>query len=291
MKQELQEFSQDYKTVDALFSRTIEFLGTAEYIRFFQMLSKITHYSNYNSLLVYLQNPKVLLFGTPGYWWEKFNRRVKQNARPYIILAPFQPVVIAYDLEETEGEQSPEEIIEATRIKKFFEVKGDFNQVLLDCLIDKLNEYNIEINFKYFNHNKGGETIKASFDKIIININKSLKSEEMFGVLIHELAHNFLGHLGEKVLTRKTILQKGKNKGKERIETKKIEYRKVSDDVCEIEAESVAYLLCLKMGLEMDPKFYLSAHLDSNNRKIVSITKIVSTADFIQDTFLQDFFR
>ena len=71
--------------------------------------------------------------------------------------------------------------------------------------------------------------------------------------MIHELAHNFLGHLGDNELIKETVITKGTNKGKKKQEKIVIEGRVVSRDMQEIEAETVAFLICSRWNLENNP--------------------------------------
>ena len=53
-------------------------------------------------MLVYIQNDAVTFFGGISFWKKHFNRTIKRDAKPYIILAPNGPVMLVYDVMETE---------------------------------------------------------------------------------------------------------------------------------------------------------------------------------------------
>ena len=55
-------------------------------------------------------------------WNEKFKRSLKEDARPMLIIAPKHPVMLVYDLDQTEGKELPEEL---TRFSKF---EGEWKQ-------------------------------------------------------------------------------------------------------------------------------------------------------------------
>ena len=54
-------------------------------------------------MLVYSQNPEVQYFGTRDFWKKTFDRTVNENARPYVIIVPFGPAALAYDVREKEN--------------------------------------------------------------------------------------------------------------------------------------------------------------------------------------------
>ncbi len=93
----------DKFTIDELLHRSWKHKDSKEFFKFFDFIAKFNHYSRYNSMLVYLQNEAVTFFGGKSFWKKKFDRTIKENARPYIILAPMGPVMMVYDVFDTEG--------------------------------------------------------------------------------------------------------------------------------------------------------------------------------------------
>jgi hypothetical protein len=284
-----EKIEDDKHAIDDLFHRSLQFRNTEEYLRFFGFIGKILHYSHYNATLVYMQNKNVKYFGTPGFWKKTFNRTVNKNARPYVIIIPFGPATLAYSVDETTGKLSPEEFIEKGFNGELFQIKGDIPEELLKELKRNLAEYKIYVNEKIMPFNKGGETYDYSIDKIKIDISKSFTPAQAFASLIHELAHNFLGHMGEKILTRESVFVSGKNKGKTKIETINIVARDVNFDMREIEAETVSYVVCSRWNLEFDPKRYISSHITERNIKNISPETIIRVADEIENYFLKRF--
>lgn len=284
-----QNTNDDRNSIDELFQRSLRFKNTKEYLKFFRFIGKVLHYSHYNAMLIYMQNPDVNFFGTPGYWENTFNRRVRTDARPYVIIVPFGPAALAYDVNETEGDLSPEDFINDGLRGGLFKINGELSEDLLNEIITNLAEYKIYVNHKHFNFNKGGETYKESDGKISIDITNAFNTMQEFSTLIHELAHNFLGHLGGNELIKETEISKGKNKGKKRQEKISIKGRTVSHDIMEIEAETVSYVICSRWGLEKYPYEYLSFHITEENIKHISVDTIIKVADEIEAKFLAKF--
>ena len=284
---EISNREQDANSIDELFQRSLRFRDTSEFFSFFNFIGKVLHYSHYNAMLVYWQNKNVKYFGTPGYWKNQFKRIVKPDARPYVIIVPFGPAALVYDLYETEGKESPEDFIKNGLRGGFFKVNGNLPEVLLKEIIRNLAEYNISVEFKYFRFNKGGETNDYSNNSVKISISDEFTPEEAFATLIHELAHNFLGHLGEKYLIKKN--PNSEKKEGEKLEKIHIKARNVSSSIREIEAEVVSYIVCSRWNLEKDPTKYMSWHISQENLSKISVEKIIKVADKIENTFLEKY--
>ena len=284
-----ERIEEDKHAIDDLFHRSLNFKNSEEYLRFFGFIGKIIHYSHYNAMLVYMQKDDVYYFGTPGYWKKTFNRTVNVGARPYVIIVPFGPATLAYDVMETTGELTPEKFIEKGFNGELFPIRGYLPEELLKEIKSTLAEYKIFVHEEKMPFNKGGETYDYTREKIQINISKDFTPEQAFATLIHELAHNFLGHMGEKVLSKESVFVSGKNKGKPKIETITIAERNVNFDMREIEAETVSYVVCSRWNLESDPKRYISSHITEENIKNISPETIIRVADEIENYFLKRF--
>lgn len=74
-------------------------------------------------MLVYLQNEAVTFFGGTAFWKKRFNPTIKEDARPYVILAPMGPVMMVYDVMDTEREETPQKFLEKGLGRKPIEVK------------------------------------------------------------------------------------------------------------------------------------------------------------------------
>ena len=287
--EEKERLEEDKHTIDELFHRSLKFKNSKEYWNFFNFIGKIIHYSHYNAMLVYMQNPEVRYFGTPGFWKKTFDRTVKENARPYVIIVPFGPAALAYNLDETLGELTPDEFITKGFNGELFKITGDLPKELYTEIKKGLFEYKIFVDEVPMPFNKGGETDDYSIDRIHINISKSSSPAQAFASLIHELAHNFLGHLEDKTLIKESIIQAGKNKGKTKTETIQITGRTVDHDIREIEAETVSYVICCRWNLEQASERYISLHITEENIKKISPETIIRVADKIEDYFLKRF--
>ena len=157
-----------------------------------------------------------------------------------LILAPMHPVMLVYDVDQTEGAPLPEHLTE------FATFEGAFEPEWLERMTKNAGSYRIRVDFKTLSSTNAGFTTLAlgSGDwKMRIALHEELDGSSRLGVLCHELAHILLGHLGtdrdlwwpcRTNLTRQTV---------------------------EIEAESVAYIVMSRLGLKGSSAAYISGYL------------------------------
>ena len=74
----------------------------------------------------YLQNPLATYFATASHWHKAFRRTIKDEARGLVILAPRTPVLMVYDIADTEGPPLPD------KLQVFTQTSGPFNPMILD---------------------------------------------------------------------------------------------------------------------------------------------------------------
>ncbi len=118
------KFVNDKFTIDELIRRSWNLRDKKTFTKFIDFIARFDHYSRFNTMLVYIQNKEVTFFGGTSYWKKNFNRTISKDAKPYIILAPKSPVMLVYDVMETEGVEKPKDFLDNLLGQKLFEVKG-----------------------------------------------------------------------------------------------------------------------------------------------------------------------
>lgn len=270
-------FANDKFTIDELLRRSWRFRNTKEFTKFFDFIARFHHYSRYNTMLVYIQNQAVTFFGGVSFWKKKFGRIIKEEARPYIILAPNGPVMLVYDVFDTEGKETPEEFLEKGLGSKPFEVKGKIDEKIFDKAIDEAKKWCIKISFKPLSYFNAGYVTTIFKGYLEICLKDGMSREENFAVLIHELSHLFLGHTGHKQLH-----YQGKEKPTELMQ------RKLSRTAEELEADTISYLICQKLGLESRSAEYIAGYIKSDKDLIeFSYETVIKTADKIEKLFIK----
>lgn len=246
-KQKIKELEQKIK----------EFKTSKEFFEFVKTMSKFHNYSFYNQVMIFLQKPdatKVAGFVT----WKKLVRYVKRGESG---IAIWVPIIYACknqdkdddELEEDENEEENKEQLVGFKTGYVFDISQTEGKSLPDISLDVKNEgdnfyntclklaekYSIEVNevakLRCFGLSKGGEII--------------LKSEKnktkMATTLIHEIAHE--------------IVHKKKKSDRETME---------------LEAETIAYIVCSHFGIQVPSYKYLAAW--QKKRKIMDSLKRIS---------------
>ena len=273
-------FDNDKLTIDELFKRSRKYQNSNEFFRFFNFIARFNHYSRFNTMLVYLQDESVTFFGGANFWYKKFNRIVKEDARPYVILQPFSPVMLAYDVFQTEGKDSPQEFLEKGLGTKPYDVSGKINPKTFEDAIFTATSLGIKITFKplsFFNAGYGTTIFKGSLE---IALKEGMNYEQNLAVLIHELGHLFLGHTGH--LSLRQMTKEGK------IKEIKLMQRRMTRTAEELEAETISFLICKKLGLETKAAEYLAGYISiDKDLEQFSYELVIKIADKIEEIFLK----
>lgn len=90
-------------TIDDLLRRSRLYRDSQAFREMMSFMAAFRRYSPYNNMLVRLQNPSCTYFATARHWERRFGRKVKEDARPMLILAPMRPAMTVCDLDSTTG--------------------------------------------------------------------------------------------------------------------------------------------------------------------------------------------
>ena len=228
-------------TIDSLLQQSSTYRGSKEFQDMVSFMGSFRDYAPFNNMLVRLQNPTCSFYATEPDWIKRFERKLKEDARPMLILAPMHPVMLVYDLDQTEGKPLPAEVTE------FAKFEGAWKPEWLARLVENARVHDrIRVDFKKLSTtNAGFATIAAGEGgwKMRIAIHDELDEPSRFGVLCHELAHIQLGHLGS-------------DKDHWWPSRSELNHRTV-----EIEAEATAFIVALRFGLKGASARYVSRHL------------------------------
>src|SRR5439155_10576285 len=130
-------------TIDSLLQQSKAYRGSAEFQDMVSFMGSFRDYAPFNNMLVRLQNPTCSFYATEPDWNKRFDRRLKEDARPMLILAPMHPVMLVYDLDQTEGKPPPKEITE------FAKFEGAWNSEWLARMVENAIVHDkIRVNFK-----------------------------------------------------------------------------------------------------------------------------------------------
>lgn len=218
---------------------------TQAYAELLDFVARLPNLAPFNTLLLNIQKPGLRFAATERDWLERFNRTVQEGSRPLVILWPFSPVAFVYDVADTIGDPLPDLVEQA------FRAAGGLRVHMMSSFESRLWKSGIYLRFIGYGDGLAGHisvgTLEAesqSTDKkerptYRLRINSMHDPNVQFATLVHELAHLFLGHLGMEAYL-------------------KIQDRSFLDNSeQELEAESVAYLVCRRAGVQLDSESYL----------------------------------
>ena len=228
-------------SIDSLLRHTEVYRCSDQFREMVVFMARFRDYAPYNNMLVRIQNPTCSFYATERDWCDRFKRRLKEDARPMLILAPMHPVMLVYALDETEGPPLPDEL------NKFARFEGSWNPDWLGRTVKNAETHDrIRVGFKPLSSTNAGFAVPVRDTKdwkMRIAIHTELDEPSQYGVLCHELAHIYLGHLGtdrdhwwpsRSDLDRRTL---------------------------EIEAEATAFIVTTRLGLQGSSVPYVSRYL------------------------------
>jgi len=232
--------------LDQLLSDSRLYTSSGDYMELLKFVGRLRIFAPFNAMLLHVQKPGLSYAASATDWWERFGRKIKKGARPLIILWPFGPVALVYDILDTEGRRLPRDV------SSFF-AYGNIDEAKIDSIIQRLRNKGIECSMVDAGDRKAGSICvgKRVADKKGVTIygmqiNRNHSPSVQFATLAHELAHLFLGHLGADH-------QLGVP-------------QRVSVDEAqqELEAESVSYLVCERNEIRSKSEPYLASYIKQN---------------------------
>jgi hypothetical protein len=269
--------------------------GLASFLEFSTAFRRL---SIWNARMAYIQRPGARVVASE-YEWKAVGRYVLPDAVPIMILWPFSPVRFVYELEDT----GPP--IDRASVGDPFAVEGELQPQVLSSLLRSLKSqknFRIKIEFRregfsraglaaahghalvgedvqgpWANGNRFGDFSKKNAttepqtrDQGVpayrVVVNDRLNDGERFATMAHELAHIFLGHLGECA----------SRSGDE--ESGWPDRRSLGKNEKEVEAEAVAYVVASRAGLVSASAQYLTAYAKRANMSMVNEDLIVRSA-------------
>lgn len=227
-------------TMDDLLRKSSAYRKSAFFREAIEFTAKFRDYAPFNNLLVKVQRPSCSYYATEKHWLQAFQRQVKEDARPILILAPMHPVMLVYDLDDTNGPPLPD------KLRNFAATQGEWNSKVLENTLANADRDKVLVQFKTLSSLHGGFATTRLRDgryKMRVVIHSGLDDKSRFSILCHELAHVYLGHLGSD---------------RDRWWPSRIN---LSHATVEIEAEAVAYVVSQRAGLTPASAAYLSTFL------------------------------
>lgn len=260
----LGDSSRERSLLDQLLADSKLYRGSAEFQQLLDFAVRLRNMAPFNALLLQIQKPGLSYAASARDWKERFERTVKEKSRPLLILKPFGPVALVYDLLDTEGKELPPDAFS-------FYATGPIDDNRIAVFSETLAKAQIFIKTYDQGDNDAGfirrMTIapdKKSHSRYELGMNRNHAAPMRFATLAHELGHLFLGHLGDD--------------SKWQIHGRSPEKR-----IREIEAEAVAYMVCKRNGVEVRSQRYLSEYVsDEDSSETLDLYTITKAAGHVE---------
>jgi hypothetical protein len=252
-QQDLFESEAARSLLDQLLDDSRLYHSSSDYLKLLDFVVKLRNFAPFNAMLLQIQKPGLSYAASALDWRERFNRHPKRDARPLLILWPFGPVALVYDVQDTEGDPMPADV-------SFFQASGEITKERMKRFLQLMERKGIK--HHYFDggdcsagsievtqkppakKDKKSKTAKPS--EYLMRLNANHAPNVQFSTLAHELGHLFLGHLGAD----------------ERLNIPK--RPQMTHAQVELEAESFAYLACSRNGVECKSKTYLANYVSKH---------------------------
>lgn len=232
--------------LDQLFIDSRLYAQSKDYKDLLDFVVRLPNLAPFNAMLLQVQKPGLKFAASAHEWRVRFGRVPKRDARPLIILWPFGPVALVYDELDTEGRELPRDV-------RSFYAEGPINASRVAAFCEMMAGKQIFAEMIDAGDRRGGSIRRISAPKepkgasqYAMSINRNHTAPIQFVTIAHELAHLFLGHLGLDLNLRIP-------------DRADLTHRQV-----ELEAESVAYLVCLRNGVTSASETYLTKYVSEN---------------------------
>ena len=248
MSQQALLFGDDYERglLDQLIEESRLYRHSEDYKKLLDFVVRLRNFAPFNAMLLHVQKPGLSYAALERDWRERFGRRPKDGARPLIILWPFGPVALVYDVMDTEGHPLP------TDVASFF-ARGPVDAQTMASFAPRLGRQEIQVTWIDAGDRSAGSirlvkraTTKKGRNQYRLALNGNHAPAVQFTTLAHELGHLFLGHLGEDNADHVPQRPRG------------------SQAQVELEAELVAYIVCSRNGAESRSHTYLATYVSAN---------------------------
>lgn len=217
-----------------------ELFNSDKYKTYLSVMSKFHHYSFGNCLLIAMQSEgKATQVAGYNAWKKDFNRQVKKGEKALQILAPV-PHKFKKTIENDDGTTEEKEGQYLTyRIASVFDISQTEGDELPSIVVDELPESEKESkNKRLFTRISKLSAVPVSIEEVSggakgyfspsegkIVVKEGMTSTQTLKTLIHELAHSKLHCKGG-------------------------EFEKADRETKEVQAESVAYVVCSYLGID-----------------------------------------
>ena len=271
------------RSLDELFQFARKYNASEAFHELMRFIARFRLYSPFNAMLAHIQMPGATYVAPPYRWARDHGRKIKPGARPIVLLQPMGPVMFAFDVSDTEP------LPDAPPLPRFvenpFEVRAGRVGNELPRAIENAKRDGVRVLERDAGSQSAGQIATATpgatvrcqirthpepeYRDIAVRyellLNTKHSAAAKYVTLAHELAHLYCGHLGTP----------NDDWWPDR--------RGLSEQVREFEAESVAFLVCSRLGIENPSDEYLSGYVKANGETpAISLDCVLKSAGLIE---------
>jgi hypothetical protein len=270
--------------LDDLFTVAGQYSRTEEFKQLLDFTVRFRAYSPFNAMLLHIQMAGAQFVAPASRWKREYGRRIRSGQRPLVILQPMGPVMFVFDLSQTEPDQCGAREIPPVVLDPFA-VNGVVSDermgwTIENCIRDGVGVQVVDQGSQsagFVQLVLPGQFLSVlskpgpppQYDRVThrydVQLNKNHSRSARYATLVHELAHLYCGHLGTPDPTWWP------------------DRRGLDITTREFEAESVAYLVCMRQGIETPSATYLSGYVKSHEKTpAISLDRVMASAGLIE---------
>lgn len=281
-------------SIDALLSTAGHYRSPQAYRELIRFVGKLPRYKPFNRMLVHLQDPGARYVATAARWESEFRRRVRAGARPLIVMQPRGPVLVVFDVRDTEplDSDAPPLPVEATDPLAIRLAVGPVDLARRwHHLEHNAIRDGVRITLADHGGHSGGFLTTVVAPGVVVSrprrlgatqaedgwevfplryelvVNRNLSDKDRYATLVHELAHLYCGHLGSP-------------------DTDQWPDRpRLTHAADEVEAESVVHMILARIDPGVAMGDYIQGHLDEQGQvpPQVSLNAMMKAAGLIEE--------
>ena len=250
------------KSLTELFDEAAAYRSSKGYAGLLAFAVRMRRFGPYNAMLLHRQRPGLSFAASASEWRRQWKRTIKEDARPLVVLVRFGPVGFVYDIQDTEALPDAPEL---PRDAFAFPAVGNVSEAMLAAVVKAVEAKGIRI-VEVDEGDWHAGCIQRAGGAYTVKANRNHSRETRLATIAHELGHLFLGHLGAD------------RKHKPRIPDRCA----VRSEIQEVEAESVAYIVCRRRGVRPDSASYLAQYIKDGGDLSLDIERIMTAAGTVE---------
>lgn len=272
------------QSIDDLVRDARRYRSSDDYVELLEFAGRFRQHAPFNSLLIHAQRPGAAYVAPAHVWADVFDRRVTPGQQPIVILRPFAPVVFVYDVGQTEPLEHTSMLPFGAEPFAMPPIAGV--EAALDNSIRHAKPDGVRVHWAAAGSHAAGciratsvggsqevevtrrppsrERVPVLYD---VEVNGDFSPTERYATLAHELAHLYCGHIGTP----------NPDWWPDR--------RHLDERVREFEAESAAYIACLRLddSARMPPHLAQYLHDDEPVPEAMSLDRVMVAAGRLVD--------